>query len=111
QQACAQVEQIVDIDRERPLVDVEKELWTALLAVERYAIGLFLALQAARLRALEYQHEGVDYKLDRRRKATTEVGTLFGKVRFVRPVGRRADGRRGPRDLPVDRSIGLAGAF
>jgi hypothetical protein len=111
QQACAQVEAIVITHQDRSLADFEKELWTALLALARCAIALFLARQAARPRAVEYQHEGVAYRLDRRRPVTTEVGTRFGKVRFTRPVGRRADGGRGPRDRPVDRALGLVGGF
>jgi hypothetical protein len=111
QRACAQVEAIADTDRERSLASVEKELWTALLALARSAIALFLARQAARPRSTEYQHEGVDYVLDTHHPATSTIGTRFGKVPFERPVGRRADGERGPRDLPVDRALGLVGGF
>jgi hypothetical protein len=111
QQACARVEKIVDTDRSRPLRDVERELWTALLALARCAIALFFARQASRPRSIEYRHDSVVYTLDTKRCATTEVGTRFGKVRFTRPVGRRADGQRGPRDLPVDRALGLVGGF
>ena len=98
--SCAQVVTIADDDRERSLAEVEKELWTALLKLARCAIALFLARRAAAPRPLEYQHDGVDYVLDRRRLAQSEIGTRFGKVAFKRPVGRRADGRRGSRDLP-----------
>jgi hypothetical protein len=110
-QACARVEKIVDSDRRRSLWEVERELWTSLLALGRCAIALFLARQAARPRTSEYQHDGVAYVLDTTRWATTELGTRFGKVGFTRPVGRRGDGRRGPRDLPVDRALGLISGF
>ena len=111
QRACARVQKIVDTDRARSLADVERELWAALLVLGRCAIALFLARQASRPRAIEYQHDGAAYLLDGMRWATTQVGTLFGKLRFTRPVGRRADGRRGPRDLPIDRGLGLVGGF
>jgi mannose-6-phosphate isomerase-like protein (cupin superfamily) len=111
QRACAQVEAIVDTDRAVTLAGVERELWTALLRLARCAVALFLARQAARPRSVEYRHEGVDYVLDRRRPARSEIGSRFGKVPFVRPVGRRADHRRGPRDLPIDRQLGLVGGF
>jgi hypothetical protein len=111
QRACARVEKIADTDRSRSLREVERELWTALLALARCAIALFFARQAARPRSVEYRHDGVAYALDTQQCATTEVGTRFGKVRFTRPVGRRADGQRGPRDLPVDRALGLVGGF
>ncbi len=111
QRACAQVEAIADTDRALSLASVEKELWTALLALARCAIALFLARQAARPRSTEYRHEGIDYVLDQQRRASSKIGTRFGKVSFVRPVGRRADGRRGPRDVPVDRALGLVGGF
>lgn len=111
QQSCAQVVAIVDTDREHTLAEIERDLWTALLKLARCAVALFLARRAASPRSLEYQHDGVDYLLDRQRPARSEIGTRFGKVPFVRPVGRRADGRRGPRDLPVDRQLGLVGGF
>jgi hypothetical protein len=111
QRACAQVEAIADADRARSLASAEKELWTALLALGRCALALFLARQAARPRSTEYRHDGVEYVVEPRRPARSAIGTRFGKVPFERPVGRRADGQRGPRDLPVDRALGLVGGF
>jgi len=111
QRACARVNTIADANGVRSLAAVEKELWSVLLGLGRCAIALFLARQAARPRSVEYQHEGSDYVLDSRRPAISQVGTRFGKVRFSRPVGRRADGRRGPCDRPIDRALGLVGGF
>ena len=111
QRACARVETIADTDRASALAVVEKELWSAVLALARCAIALFLARQAARPRPVEYRHQGVDFVLDPRRPARTQIGTRFGKVSFSRSGGRRADGRRGPRDLPIDRALGLVGGF
>jgi hypothetical protein len=108
--ACEKVMELVDDDAPRSLVEVETSLWSALLALGRCAIALFLAHRAQRARAARsYEHEGVAYVV--RGTHTSEVGTRFGRVRFTRPVGRRADGRRGRRDLPVDRELGLCGGF
>jgi len=111
QRAFATVQKIADSDVERPLADVERELWNALLALARCLIALFFARQAERPHAQQYEHAGACYELDRKHPCSTDVGTWFGKVRFTRPVGRRADGRRGPRDLPVDRRLGLVNGF
>jgi len=94
---------------ERSFWVFEKELWTAMLAVGRAMVALFLARQAARPRRVSYQHERVAYELGGER--TTEIGTRFGKVAFTRLVGRRADYRRAAVDLPVDRELGLCSGF
>src|SRR3990167_4502394 len=77
QRACARVETIADTDRASALAVVEKELWSAVLALARCAIALFLARQAARPRPVEYRHQGVDFVLDPRRPARTQIGTRF----------------------------------
>jgi len=51
-------------DRARPaasLDQVETALWTALLALGRPLIALYLARVAARPRATEYTHDGAKY--------------------------------------------------
>lgn len=111
EQACAHVANMASANGARSLGDVEKEMWTAVVALGKCAIALFLARQASRPRASDYEHDGVAYALDPAHPVTSEVGTLFGKVAFSRPVGRRTDGRRGPRDLPIDRVLGLVGGF
>jgi hypothetical protein len=111
QQSCAQVVALVDTDGERTLAEIEKDLWSALLKLARCAVALFLARRAAAPWSLEYEHDGVEYLFDRERQARSEIGTRFGKVPFVRPVGRRADRQPGPRDLPIDRQLGLVGGF
>lgn len=87
----------------------EKALWTAMLEVGRAMVTLFLARQSARPREAVYRHDRVAYEVGEER--TTELGTRFGKVRFTRLVGRRADWRRGAVDLPVDRELGLCSGF
>ena len=89
---------------------VERELWGALLALGRAVITLYLAREAARPRATRYVHDGVEYAFDARARRKSEVGTRFGKVGFLRPVG-TAVGARGRADLPVDRELGLCSAF
>jgi hypothetical protein len=107
--ACERIIRVADSDAAASLAEVEAELWTLLLALGRALVALFLARQAARARAAEYTHAGTRYWL--RQPHTSEIGTRFGKVSFTRWVGRPADRRRGRRDLPVDRDLGLVGGF
>lgn len=92
------------------LAAAEAELWTALLALGRALLALFLALAAARSRSAAYEHDGARYVLDTTTRRNGEVGTRFGKVKFSRAIGRRLGGR-GRADLPVDREVGLSGGF
>ena len=75
-----------DADEPRSFWEFERELWTMLLALGRALVGQFLARQAAGPRAVQYSHAGERYVLDERPR-TTVLGTMFGKVRFTRPVG------------------------
>lgn len=93
----------------RSLHELETSLWTALLALGRAMIALYLARVVARPRAAGYVHEGAKFVLAE--TATTEIGTRFGKVEFERPVGRRVGWRRAARDRPIDRALGLCGGF
>jgi hypothetical protein len=89
--------------------DFERQLWTALLALGRAFVVLFLVRRAQRLRASEYKLDGHRYRLEGRR--TTPLGTRFGKVNFTRPVGRRVDKPEATADLPVDRELGVCSGF
>jgi hypothetical protein len=89
----------------RPLQVIETSLWSALLALGRALIALYLARVASRPRATSYVHDGVKYEVDG--VVSTEIGTRFGRVAFRRPVGRRVGWRRAARDRPVDRELGL----
>ncbi len=88
----------------------EAELWTALLAVGRALMTLFLVRAAARSRPTMYEHDGARYALDTATPRSTEIGTRFGKVQFSRPFGRSLSGRSRA-DLPVDRELGLCSGF
>lgn len=88
---------------------VETSLWTALLALGRAMVALYLARVAARPRATEYVHDGCKFVLVG--SATDEIGTRFGKVLFERAVGRRIGWRRSKCDRPIDRALGLCGGF
>jgi len=93
----------------RSLFEVETSLWTALLALGRAMIALYLARLVARPRPAGYTHKGVKFVLAE--TVASEIGTRFGKVEFERPVGRRVGWRRAVRDRPIDRALGLCGGF
>ena len=93
----------------RSLHEVETSLWTALLALGRAMIALYLARVVARPRASEYVHDGARFAIVG--TEASEVGTRFGKVAWDQPVGRRVAWRRAARDRPVARALGLCGGF
>ncbi len=104
QNACALVE-----DEGASLFELERRTWSALLALGRALVVLFLTRRTERPRAVDYEHEGCRYQLDGKR--TTALGTRFGKIDFTRPVGRRVHKRDAAVDLPVDRELGLCSGF
>lgn len=87
----------------------EAEAWGLLLALGRALIVLFLARQVARPRAARYSVDGAEHVL--RGERSSEIGTLFGKVSFSRPIGRRVRAFRAKADLPIDRELGLCSGF
>lgn len=89
----------------RSLFDVERELWTAMLALSRAIITLFLTRAAANFCERRYCHQGTSYV--RTSDHVSIVSTRFGKVSFTRPGGRAVSDVRGRLDLPVDRALGL----
>ncbi len=93
----------------KPLHDIETSLWSALLALGRAMIALYLVRVVARPRPTGYVHDGAKFELAE--ITSTEIGTRFGKVVFERPVGRRVGWRRATCDRPVDRALGLCGGF
>jgi hypothetical protein len=94
----------------RPIADVERQLWTALLALGRALVALFLAQRAMVRRPELYDVDADRYVLDRTTCRNGYIGTRFGKVKFCRPVGRSLLGC-GRADLPVDRELGLYSGF
>lgn len=101
--------ELVTAEHPRRLRVVERELWKGLLRLGAALIAVFLQRQASRDRPVEYMHDRIAWRLAD--VAITDVGTLFGKVRFERRAGRRVDNPRAKRDLPVDRELGLVGGF
>lgn len=93
----------------KPLHDVETSLWSALLGLGRAMIALYLARVVARPRPIGYVHDGAKFELAE--IMSTEIGTRFGKVVFVRPVGRRVGWRRATCDRLIDRALGLCSGF
>src|SRR5688500_1235826 len=93
----------------RTLGEAESELWAMLLALGRAMLVLWLARQCSRPRATQYEHDGRRYVLEG--SSAVEIGTLFGKLRFVRRIARPQRDPRGACDRPVDRELGLCGAF
>jgi hypothetical protein len=88
--------------------EVEEEAWTACLMLGRAVMAAYFAHRAAQARPARYAHEAREYEVVGRE--TTEVGTRFGKVEMVQPVGERVDAS-GPRDLPLMRELGLPAGF
>jgi hypothetical protein len=92
------------------LTVVERALWSQMLALGRAMIALYFACRVHRARAVTYEHGGRSFELNG--TATSDVGTRFGKVAFTRPTARPIDNpRRGARDFPVDRELGIASGF
>lgn len=90
--------------------DVEGSLWTALLALGRALMMLFLARQAERwTKGASYLADGGAYEVVGTEKCA--IGTRFGKVELSVPVGRRRGDARAARDLPMQRALGLPGGF
>ena len=93
----------------KSLHDIETSLWSALLALGRAMIALYLARVVARPRSIDYVRDGAKFVLAE--TTTSEIGTRFGKVVFARPVGRRVGWRRAACDRPIDRALGLCSGF
>jgi hypothetical protein len=98
-------------DDERKLNDAEKQIWTLLLTLGRSLIALFLTRRASQMRSGYYTYDDTRYFIAKDKTRSSEVGTIFGKVLFTRPVGRPISNGRGAADLVVDRSIGLVSGF
>jgi len=88
---------------------VEPAVWSAVLAIGRALMALWLARCAARPRVAQYEHEGRTYEVVGSERC--EVGTRFGKIAYEGPVGRLVGWKRAARDLPLDRELGLCGGF
>jgi hypothetical protein len=88
----------------------ESALFSQLFALGRALVAVFLATQAARLREARYEYQKKKWAIGSE-QLVSALGTRFGKVQFIRPIGRRDSSRRGACDAPVDRELGLGGGF
>jgi hypothetical protein len=109
QQKFHRVLELADRGGQRKFAEFERELWTAMLALGRAVVGLFLARQIAQPRIAKYPHAGRHWRLGKHRRS--KIGTRFGKVWFQRPTGRDVENPRAACDLPVDRELGLCAGF
>lgn len=109
QRAFARAFTLADSAQPQRFCTFERELWTAVLSLGRTLVSLFLAHQAARPRPVAYVHGTRSFVLEGKR--VSELGTRFGKVPFLRPLGRHRDQAGGVADLPVDRELGLCSGF
>ena len=102
---------IAEASEPRTLHHVEGQLWTAMLRLGSALVALFLARCAGRPRSVGYAYRGQEYELAGEMRKS-EVGTLFGKLTFIRPVGLpvNASSTRAA-DLLVDRELGLCTGF
>jgi hypothetical protein len=88
--------------------EIEEEAWAACLGLGRAVMASFFTRRAAQRRWTRYAHGGRRFEISGRE--TTEIGTRFGKVEVVQPVGECVD-TNGPRDLPLMRELGLPAGF
>jgi hypothetical protein len=102
---------LAEASQKRSLWELERGLWTLMLALGRALVELFLVRCVARPRPVEYKHHGVPYVLQAGEPRTSELGTRFGKVKFRRPVGRISWSQDCAADLPIDRELGLCSGF
>ena len=104
QSAFERIVAIAEGGEPRAAVAFEAEAWVLLLALGRALMVVFLVRQVARPRAAHYSLDGADLVL--RGERCSEIRTLFGKVPFTRPIGRRVRAARAKADLPIDRELG-----
>ena len=89
---------------------VEIALWAGVLCLGASMMTLFFAHQTARWPSgLRYKVDGVAHEIEG--ADIVEIGTKFGKVSVQQPVGCPVGQRRGHRDRPMSRALGLPGGF
>ena len=110
QRAFKKALMLADSRKKRSFDSFERELWANLLELGRVLVVLFLARAAERPRTASYKVGKSRFVMSKQTR-TSELGTLFGKVSFCRPVARPVGARRGACDLPVDRELGLCSGF
>lgn len=88
--------------------EIEEEVWAASLELGQAVMASFFARRAAEVGPRVYVDGGRRFRIVGHE--TTEIGTRFGRVEVVQPVGERL-GASGPRDLPLMRELGLPARF
>ena len=92
------------------LAEFEQELGGVLAELGKGLCELFLERAAARPRASRYVHGGQLFAMTGE-TMRQPIGTRFGWVNFRQPVARPVGNRRGARDSPCERELGLCGGF
>jgi hypothetical protein len=110
QRAFERALEIAERREKQSLHEVERGLRSALFELGQALVLLFLAQAVARPRATTYKRAGARFVMAKQERAS-ELGTLFGKVLFTRPVARPMGAPRGGCDLPIDRELGLSSGF
>lgn len=90
--------------------EVEIALWFGVLRLGVAMMTLFFTHQIARWpKGHRYEVDGVGHTVEG--TEVVEIGTKFGKVRVLQPMGRAVGRPRSRRDLPMSRALGLPGGF
>jgi len=101
---------LVDRKSTETATEVEAALWSGVLQLGVALMTLFFAHQVARWpTGLRYQVGGVEHEVES--EDDVEIGTKFGKVSVLQPIGRVVGRPRDRRDLPMSRTLGLPGGF
>jgi len=110
QRDVQQLVALVERQSSQTATAVEIALWAGLLRLGASMMTLFFAHQTARWRSgLRYRVGGVAHEIEG--ADVVEIGTKFGKVSVHQPVGCPVGQRRGRRDRPMSRALGLPGGF
>jgi hypothetical protein len=101
---------LVDLPSAQTATAAENALWSGVLQLGMALMTLFFAHQAARWpKGLLYDVDGVRYEVER--ADAVDVGTKFGKIRVLQPMGRCVGRPRFRRDLPMARDLAMPGGF
>lgn len=110
QHEMRQLVALVDRQSTQTATEVEASLWSGVLQLGVAMMTLFFAHQVARWpTGLRYQVGGVEHEVEG--ADDVEIGTRFGKVGALQPIGRVMGRPRDRRDLPMSRALGLPGGF
>ena len=100
---------------ERPGVqqanDAEVAVWSAALRLGAAVMTLFFERQAERWPSGHRYEDDAGVAHEVAGADVVEIGTRFGKVSVRQPMGRAIERRRGRRDMPMARELGLPGGF